>query len=335
MKFFRRFIYLLYYLRETEWRRLRAFARHASSETGKSAVGLLTSSVNSVFRYNTSLLDYFYFRFYGANAAYNSEWAGTGFMYEYQLKMNPPGVRSVLENKHEFNKKFRDLIGRNSYSAEELSGNPELITTLLDAAHHSVVLKNSVGQAGKEVSVLPTEGLTHSRLMDIMKSQKFDIAEEYVTQHKDMMRLSPSGLNTVRIITQEENGAVIVLAARLRISINSPVDNLAAGNAAAPVDTETGVVTGPAVFSDITKTDITKHPVTGVEIPGFRIPLWPEVLELVRNAALMVPENRSIGWDIAITDVCPILIEGNHNWCKLLWQLPVKKGLKRELERFL
>jgi hypothetical protein len=298
-------------------------------------VGLLASSVYSVFRFNTSLLDYFHFRFYGVNAANKSDWAGTGFMYECQLKMNPPGARSVLENKNEFNKRFRDLLGRDSYSAEELIGNHELTARLLDSEGHPIVLKNSVGQAGKEVCILPTVGMTHSKLMDIMKSQKLDIAEEYVMQHKEMMRLSPSGLNTVRIVTQEEKGTIIILAARLRISINSRVDNLAAGNAAAPVDSETGAVIGPAVFSDISKPDITIHPVTGVEIPGFRIPLWPELLELVRKAALMVPENRSVGWDIAITDSRPILIEGNHNWCKLLWQLPVKKGLKKELERFL
>ena len=30
----------------------------------------------------------------------------------------------------------------------------------------------------------------------------------------------------------------------------------------------------------------------------------------------------------------PELIEGNHDWCKLLWQLPVNKGLKHVLEKY-
>jgi hypothetical protein len=54
---------------------------------------------------------------------------------------------------------------------------------------------------------------------------------------------------------------------------------------------------------------------------------------MVRKAAVLFPENRSIGWDIAITKDGPELIEGNHNWCKLLWQLPVKQGLKKDLEK--
>ena len=66
-----------------------------------------------------------------------------------------------------------------------------------------------------------------------------------------------------------------------------------------------------------------------MKIVGFQIPFWKETLELVREAALLQTGNRSVGWDIAITDIGPELIEGNHNWCKLLWQLPVQRGLKQ------
>ena len=49
--------------------------------------------------------------------------------------------------------------------------------------------------------------------------------------------------------------------------------------------------------------------------------------------ALPCKQNRSIGWDIVITPEGPGLIEGNHDWCKLVWQLPVGRGLKLLLER--
>ena len=149
------------------------------------------------------------------------------------------------------------------------------------------------------------------------------------------MELSPSGLNTVRIITQLADDKVEYLGARLRISVNSPVDNLAAGNLAAPIDMRTGTVNGPGIYSDITKSQKSVHPVTGKPIEGFVIPFWREVVDLAEKAALHTPQNKSVGWDIAVTSEGPELIEGNHNWCKLLWQLPVRQGLKHELERYL
>jgi hypothetical protein len=125
------------------------------------------------------------------------------------------------------------------------------------------------------------------------------------------------------------------LGARLRITNDSFVDNLAAGNIAAAIDLDTGKVYGSGVYSDITKEDVEKHPITEVSIIGFQIPYWKETIEMVTKAALLHPENRSIGWDVAVTNNGPELLEGNHNWCKLLWQLPVKKGLKKELEKFI
>ena len=53
---------------------------------------------------------------------------------------------------------------------------------------------------------------------------------------------------------------------------------------------------------------------------------------MVREASLLHPENRSIGWDVVITEEGPGLIEGNHDWCKLVWQLPVNRGLKDRLD---
>lgn len=335
MHFFKRAGYLVYYLRELDLKKFRLFLDYAGSVSGRSLMSILTDCICSVFRYNISLQDYFYFRFFEKKKAERKQWAGTGFMYEYQLKMNPKKARAILENKLAFNKRYGDYIRREYHELHDLESHPDVTGEFLNNTCGKVVLKNSMGQAGQEVCVIDTRDLSPEKLITLMKTRGYDLAEEYVIQHDDMMHLSPSGLNTVRIITQETNGNIDILVARLRISINSFVDNLAAGNAAAPVDIKSGIVNGPAVFSDITKTDITVHPVTDVEIPGFQVPFWNEVITMATKAARMSPENRSVGWDIAVCSSGPVLVEGNHNWCKLLWQLPVKQGLKKELERYL
>ena len=182
-----------------------------------------------------------------------------------------------------------------------------------------IVLKGSDGQCGRGIEVRKSSDFTPETLVQRLKELNNDFAEEFVMQHDKINTMSPSGLNTIRIITQlDKNNNVVILGARFRITVNSSVDNLAAGNMAAP----------------ITKNDEEVHPVTGVPIVGFEIPYWSETLEMVKRAALTVPENKSIGWDVAITNNGPELIEGNHDWCKLLWQLPVKKGLKNVLLKY-
>jgi hypothetical protein len=333
--FLQRSKYLGYYIKTLDKSKFRKFLKYVKGEKGFPSALILSEILCCIYKYNIGIMDYFIFRFYEKSNVERSEWAGTGFMYEYQLKMNPPKARIVLEDKVLFNNRFKSMVKRFYYTIDALKTNYELTKVILNNNSERIVLKNSRGQAGKQVKILDTKDITPDKLIKIMNSGRYDLLEEYIIQHQAMMKLSPSGLNTIRIITQEYKEEIYLIAARIRISINSEVDNLAAGNVAAPVDLDNGIVTGPAVFSDITKEDIIYHPVTGIKIPGFQVPFWSEVLGMVKEAAMMIPENRSVGWDVAITSSGPLLIEGNHNWCKFLWQLPVGQGLRKELEKYL
>ena len=335
MKFKNRFIYLLYYLKNLNIKKFNNFLNYASKVTGKTKISLLADAICSVFKYNTSLNDFFSFRFYTLNSSERAKWAGTGFMYEYQLKMNPKDSREVLENKIKFLNHFRPFINRNFSDLSSLESDKKLLEELLQNKSGKLVLKGSMGQAGTEIEIIKCSDFSPLSLISYMQKNNYDLIEQYVVQHPALMDLSPTGLNTVRIITQLNKKGVDFIGGRLRISVNSFVDNMAAGNLAAAIDMETGAVKGPGVYSDTTKLEQITHPITGKPIIGFVIPFWNEVMILAKKAALHTPENRSVGWDIAITSVGPELIEGNHNWCKLLWQLPVNKGLKKVLEQYL
>ena len=330
-----RIIYLFYYLKKLDWKKFRLFLNYASDRTARSKGSLLLDNFKSVLVYNTSILDYFYFRFFEKTKSERRKWAGTGYLYEYQLKMNPRQARMVLEDKIQFLQHFGPFFRRQYSDIQTVKSDPDLLKQLLENPSGRLVLKGSRGQVGAEVEVIACSDFSPSDLMDYMVEKDYDLLEEYVVQHQSVMALSPSGLNTVRVFTQIHQGEIHFLGARFRISVNSPVDNMGAGNLAAPVDISTGRLSAPGVYSDITKGDEAIHPVTGQVIEGQVLPFWEEVIDLARRAALHAPENRSVGWDIAITEEGPELIEGNHNWCKLLWQLPVKEGLKYELERYL
>src|SRR5258707_439969 len=53
------------------------------------------------------------------------------------------------------------------------------------------------------------------------------------------------------------------------------------------------------------------HPTTGVDVKGRLISQWPNIVELATNAHRRFVDRTIIGWDIALTDQGPILIEGN------------------------
>ncbi|MBN2611625.1 MAG: hypothetical protein JXB00_08720 [Bacteroidales bacterium] len=326
--------YIPYYLIKTDWRKFIRFMNFAVTDGGKGRVSQMFDCIRSARYYNISPIDYYYFRFYKLNKEQRAEYAGTGFMYEFQKLMNPVPDRRILEDKILFLEHFNDLIHRKYFAINQLIKYPDYLKQLYRTPNDKIVLKNSMGQVGAQVEIFSVSGKIFNNIIKYMKRMHYDLAEEYVVQHSKLMQLSPSGLNTVRIITQKQRDGIEILAARLRISVNSSVDNMAAGNLAAPLDIKSGTIIGPAVYSDITKNSCSVHPVSGVRLLGFSVPYWNEIIILALQAARQSGKNRSIGWDIAVTEKGPELIEGNHNWCKLLWQLPVMKGLKNDLKKY-
>ena len=70
------------------------------------------------------------------------------------------------------------------------------------------------------------------------------------------------------------------------------------------------------------------HPVSGEKITGCIIPYYDQAIALAKQAAMRIPKVRSIGWDVAITETGPYMLEGNDNWCMTLFQLPGGEGLR-------
>lgn len=330
----RRFFYFIYYLRELDKTKYKSFANYVARYFKVSEFTQRFSVFINSLKYNVSILEYYLFGFYSENKSHAQRltWAGTGYMYEYQLLMNPKSSRNVLSDKPLFLEKYREFVDHQFWKKGD---SIEKLQLVLDDCKEMIVLKASDGQCGRGIKIISTKELTTESLLSALEESGNDMIEEFVKQHDALNELSPSGLNTLRVVTQiNKTGGVDILGIRLRITVNNSVDNLAAGNVAAPVDETTGVIFDTAVYSDIAKKPVDFHPVTGVKIVGFKIPYFKETMELVKKAALLYPENKSIGWDVAITNKGPELIEGNHDWCKLLWQLPVKKGLKNILEDY-
>lgn len=293
-------------------------------------IAMLFDVLKCSLMYGSSFNEYFYYEFWHKKNVEIKEYATMGFMYEYQKKNNPPKERIILSNKKLFFKEYSGYLGR-EWMDLSVASKQDICSFI--KGKEKVVVKGSTGGGGKNVKVL---NLRDFSVDDIIKmSKKYDIIEEYVYQHKSLMNLSPNSLNTIRVITQYADGKVYILGTILRLGIYKNTDNLSSGGLACNVDTKTGIIDTDGISFDITKINSVSHPVSGVKFKGFQIPMWDKVIDICENIAKEHPQNKSVGWDVAITNEKPIIIEGNHDWGARLWQMPRNKGMKKELEKFL
>ena len=196
----KRLLYLAYYLYKMDWLLLRRFAQQTRVTQQCSIPKQGWAVIRDSLRYNISPLEWYQFGFVKLDSAEKQTWAGTGTMYEAQRRLNPIGVRAVLDDKRQFYQAYRKFFRHAVYDRADLAADTTVLEQLLR--------------------------------------------------------------DNNRLVLKAANGKCI---------------------------------------------------------------------DLALTAARHQPQNRSIGWDIAVTPHGPGLIEGNHDWCKLVWQLPVGRGLKEKI----
>jgi hypothetical protein len=140
------------------------------------------------------------------------------------------------------------------------------------------------------------------------------LIQECLRNHPGLAQFGGS-LTSLRITTcKTESGGFEVTNAVLKMSLaaGSSVDNFHQGGAVCKVDVASGEV-GPAWDSWINRPCVVHdvHPATAARIAGMILPCWPETVAMLEKAAALFPDRIMVGFDVAITDRGPVIIEGN------------------------
>lgn len=165
------------------------------------------------------------------------------------------------------------------------------------------------------------------------------IVQPRLRSHAALLTLvSQNGLATARVVTAMNKGVASLVIACFKITVGANItDNFAkgaSGNLLASVDLSTGRLsdawgTCRTDWPEIARFE--RHPESQQQIGGFTLPLWNETVDLALRVQRSLPTLASCGWDIAITDDGPILLEGNLNYDISILQIAHQKGLRKEL----
>ena len=326
----KRLLYFAYFVKTTDYKRLLNSFQDVKGQHGLSYPRLFRDMIYSAFRYGASFHDYFMFEFYKKDHDSKDAYLTTSGSYEFYTSLNDRGKIMIFENKNEFNKVFKSFISREHLFLEDCDVG--VFDVWLDGKTH-IVAKPHKGVAGKGIQKIKVKKYS-KQLYRYLLQENLLLVEDCIVQHPKMDKLNPASVNTIRIITVNHNGQIDIVGAILRMGTGNFVDNFSAGGIAAPID----LATGKVFRSAISKYELQRyecHPVTKHRIKGFQIPFWDECLDMVVSASKIIPSVRTVGWDIAITEGGPEMIEGNHNWNKDSFQLPYGEGRRALLEKYI
>ena len=289
-----------------DYKNMLNIAKGVAKKAKKNYLFILFDMVICGIKYQAGYYDYQEFEFYNLNGKERKTYLTRGKNNEIVKRFNDKSKFYIFDNKEEMYKKFAKFLKRDWMIINKNSLD-EFINFF--KKYNAIVVKPVDGEGGKGV-----EKFTYSteeeakRIFNNLLDNNQTLVEECVKQHHDMDKLYEKSVNTLRMFTFYKNGKSYFLQAILKIGNGGVVDNFSSGGMYTYVN-EAGYVFVEAI--DRNDNIYYEHPISKQKIVGFKIPLFEEAVEMVKEAAKVVPEMGYIGWDVAITEKGPLIIEGN------------------------
>lgn len=161
------------------------------------------------------------------------------------------------------------------------------------------------------------------------------ILQEPMRAHRDLAVLTGNDkVSGVRLHTFADGSTIVPWRAVFKINNglrdSDNFDHGRSGNWQAAVDLSSGQLTrisaGYTLLADGLGQTSIKHPQTQRELLGVVLPEWRRLIDLVQRAHLAFPGFIFPGWDLAITDAGPVILEVNMTGDVDLPQMAHRKG---------
>ena len=302
--------------------------------------------------------EYYDFEFENQDALFRTSFLGLNEQRFYLTYLNPVRYYSLARNKYLAHKLLENTGVRKTelfcyyqpearfiFSDESASNLRGVLRILRQKTVHSCVIKTTESSHGDNVLVISNICYQEQdAILTCFNGDEFSLSsilgkdalifESTVSQTKQFAAFNESSVNTVRFMTTLwPDGTARVIATWFKVGrAGRCVDNAGSGgNVDAAVDLETGEIYNAVQFDGWRKAKaIDRHPDSGSLLNGVVIEHWDAIKAEVIKFQQAFPYCKAAGWDIAITDSGPVIIEVNDFWDRT-GQLFIKKGWRKEI----
>lgn len=286
------------------------------NETGKPIAQIKLSMILDFIKYGASPANYDKFGFYSIDNSLKRTFITNRVSSHLIKKYNNPQFAHIFEDKTEFAKVFNEYFNRKWLFVDTCTEYDW--KKFVEHVGESKVICKPIGEAqGHGIKVINPS-------MYDFKTIKHEfsgcIAEEYIIQHHELAAFYDKAVNCLRIITVLKNGIVNVVVANMTFGFKYEIANASYGGITAEVDICTGelISNGGQFGHHVFET----HPYSGKRFKGYVLPYWDKTIDMVKTCGMIVPQIGYVGWDIAITEHGPLLIEGNTTPGYTYFQIP-------------
>lgn len=309
--------YLIERIRKMNYKQMLDRIESIHKKTGKGRIAIFLDMKDCAIKYGAGYSDYDLYEMYSLTDQQRDTYITRGRNNDLVLKYNDKAYFHCIEVKKEFNALFQRFLKRDWIDVD--SSEPQQVMEFLKR-HETFMMKPNDGMCGHGIEKIRREQFDSLESLYEHVAFKNCELEELIIQNAEVAKIYPDSINTARVVTILKNGVVHVIIAYVRIGNGSFVDNFNSGGMTAPIDIATGMIKDRAI--DKKKNLYEVHPKTGHIIKGFQFPDWDLAMEMVKEAALVVPQMGYIGWDVAFSDRGPLLVEANEYPGHDIYQLP-------------
>ena len=296
------------YIFSANYKRFFSNLKKVAKKENKNFFKMVLDTGYCVFRYGFGLTDYLNYQLYNKNRAERKKYLSTKKENKFYEIVSPSAYKQRYTIKPNFLEDFKKYTKRNFFVPKE--GNFDEFIKFLEK-HEVFMSKPYDGLGGADVKKEYSKNIENKEDYFNNAIQNRIFLEELVVQHYGMNILCITSVNTMRIITFNNHGKPQILWMGLRVGngINA-IDNFHAKGMAVNIDINTGKLVGNAIDKDLN--EYVEHPTTHIKFDGFQIPCFEEAKKMVLEACLESDKILVVGWDVAISDKGPVIIEGNR-----------------------